>query len=71
MRIVDLAVRVQPAERIVADRAKSNDLLAWLERKGIVDVDGRHLGIKRQILGTSIVRSGGIVRLPALGSRHW
>ena len=45
LRLVDLAVGVQPAERIVADRTERDDLLARLQPERIVDLDGRDLGI--------------------------
>jgi hypothetical protein len=33
-------VGVQASERIVADRPQRNDLLARLQRQGIIDLDG-------------------------------
>src|SRR4029453_11635392 len=39
LRFVDLAVGMQAGERIVADRTQSNDLLARLQRQGIIDLD--------------------------------
>lgn len=45
LRLVDLAVRMQAAERIVADRTQGHDFLARLQRERIIDRDGRDLGI--------------------------
>ncbi len=49
LRLVDLVVRVQPAERIAADRPDSQNLLARIERERIVDLHLRHLGIERYL----------------------
>lgn len=70
LRIVDLAVRMQPTERIVADRAQRDNPFAPLKRERIVDFDRRHLGIVGQVLGAAVVPARRIVRFPAFGSRH-
>ena len=43
--LIDLAVRMQARERIVADGTQGNDLLARLQRQGIIDLDGCDFGI--------------------------
>ena len=65
LRLVDLAMRVQPAERIVADRAHRDDLLVQIERQGIVDLDRRQFGIERQIARSPVVKPGQFVGLVA------
>ena len=70
LRLVDLAMGMQASERIVADRTQGNDLLARLQRQGIVDLDGCDFGIAQQIARPSVMRLGGIVRLSAFGFRH-
>jgi hypothetical protein len=45
LHLVDLAMGVQAGKRIVSDRTQGNDLLARLERQGIVDLDGRDFGV--------------------------
>ena len=45
LRLVDLAVRMQASEWIVADRTQGNDFFARLQRQGIIDLDGCYHGI--------------------------
>jgi hypothetical protein len=45
LRFVDLAVGMQAGERVVADRTKGNDLLARLQRQGVIDLDGCNFGV--------------------------
>jgi hypothetical protein len=70
LRLVDLAVRMQSAQRVVADRAQGDDLLARLQRERIVDLDGRHLGIARQIAGAPVVCLGEPVGFVAFRTCH-
>src|SRR5262245_38512134 len=41
--LVDLAMGMQTGERIVADRTQRDDLLARLQRQGIIDLDRRDI----------------------------
>ena len=52
---VDLPVRMQPRQRIIADRAQGDDLVAGFQRHGIVDLNGSDFRVVRQIAGTPIV----------------
>jgi hypothetical protein len=70
LRLVDLAVRMQPSQRIVAERAQRDDLLAGVKRQRIVDLDGRDFGVAQQIPRPPVMRLGGIVGLFAFGFRH-
>ena len=63
LRFVDLAMRMQTTERIIADRTQRHDLVARFQRKGIIDLDGRDLRISWQIPGSAVMRPGGIVGL--------
>jgi hypothetical protein len=55
LRFVDLAMRVHPAEGIVAERAQRDDLFSRFQRQWIVHFDGRHLGVARQILRSPVM----------------
>src|SRR5207302_11220430 len=70
LRLVDLAVRMQPGKRIVADRTERHDLLAWFQRQRVIDLDGLDLGVAQQILRSSVMHLRRVVRLPAFGSWH-
>src|SRR5262249_38964804 len=70
LRLIDLMVRVQPAERIAADRADGDDLLAGIESQGIVDLDLHHLGIERHVARPPVVDTRQLVGLVASGTRH-
>src|SRR5665213_2308529 len=70
LRLVDLAMRMQPAQWIVADRAQRDDLFAGLEAQGIVDFNGCDFRIAREIAGSPVVNLGGVVRLSASGPWH-
>ena len=70
LRFVQLLVRVQAAERIVADRSERNDFLAWLARKRIVDLDRDHLRIPGQVKRATVVALRDANRLAAFRTRH-
>ena len=55
LRLVDLAAAVQPAQRIVADRAQRDDLFPRLQRQRIVYFNLRHFGVARQILRPAVM----------------
>src|ERR1700689_5259519 len=70
LRLVDLTVAVQPAHRIVSDRAQRNDLLAGLKRHGVVDLHGRDFGIQRQVLRAAVVSLACFANFMASGTGH-
>jgi hypothetical protein len=70
LRLVDLVVRMQPSQGIIAHRAQNHDLLARLQGKRIIDFDGDYLCIARQIAGASVMSFGNSVRFIPLGARH-
>jgi hypothetical protein len=49
LSLVDLAMRMQSSERVVADRSHRNDLLARLKGQRIIDLHGGHFSVQRQI----------------------
>ena len=69
LRVVDLMMRMQPSQRIAADRAQGDDLVAGLERHGIVDLDGNDFGVERQVARAAIVEFADTGRF-SLDARH-
>src|SRR4029453_11362171 len=61
LRLVDLAVGMQGRERIVAERTQGKDLLARLQSRRIIDLDGCDLGVAQQSTGPSVMCLGTIV----------
>src|SRR6201999_248035 len=57
LRLVQLAMAVQAAKRIVAKRAQRDDLFTRFEGEWIVDLDGCNFGVARQILRPAIMGS--------------
>jgi hypothetical protein len=70
LRIVDLSMRMQPTERIVTYRAERHDLLARLQRQGVVDLDRRHLGVEWQVARATIMDLRNTMGLITSGARH-
>src|SRR6185312_11513242 len=68
--VVDLPVRMQAPQRIAADRAQGNDLLAGLQRERIIDLDRRNLRVVRHIARTPVVDLRKPLRFASFGSRH-
>src|SRR2546426_574566 len=65
LRLIDLAMRMQAAERIVAEGAQRDNFLARLQREGVVDLDGRDFGVARQIVRAAVVHPSRGMRLLA------
>jgi hypothetical protein len=70
LHVIDLAMRVQSPQGIAADRAQCNDLLAWLQRKGIVDFDICDIGIEGKIVRAPIVNLREPTGFAARDPRH-
>ena len=68
--LINLVVAEEPCERIVADRAQRDDLLARLERERVIHFDLGHLGVQRQILRLAVMNPGRSLRLVAFGPWH-
>jgi hypothetical protein len=54
-------MRVHPSQRIVAERAQRDDLVAGIETQGIVDLDRRDIGMAQQIARSPVVNLRGVV----------
>src|SRR5262245_36450217 len=61
---------MQFGERVGARRAQSDDLVARFGAEGVVDLDRRHLRMRRQILRAPVVSLCRIVRFLALSACH-
>jgi hypothetical protein len=61
---------MQPPERIVADRAQGDDLVARLQRERVVHLDGSDLRVERQIMRAPIVNLHQSARAFAFGPCH-
>jgi hypothetical protein len=48
-------MRVQPRQRIVADRAQSDNFFSRLQRHRIVDFNGSYFRVARQIMGSAVM----------------
>jgi hypothetical protein len=70
LRLVDLAMRVQAAERIIASRTQHDNLVAWFECKGIIDFDCGYLRIVRQIPRPAVMQADRMIGLFSLGFWH-
>jgi hypothetical protein len=55
LRFVDLAVGMQLCQGIAPGRTQRNNLVAGFKSQGIVDFDGCHLRVKRQILCAPVI----------------
>src|SRR5580693_9820580 len=55
LRLVNLPMGVQPRQRIIADRAQRDDLVAGIEAQGIVDLDGRHFRVAQETPRSPVV----------------
>jgi hypothetical protein len=69
-RVVNLAMRVQPRQRIVSDRTQRDDLFSRLKRQRIVDFDDRNFCIAQQIAGSAVMYFCRSVRLVTLCPCH-
>jgi len=70
LRLVELAMRVQPAQGIIADRAQGDDFFTRLQGQGIVHFNGRHFGVARQIPRSPVMNLCKLVLLVAFGPCH-
>ena len=56
LRLVDLAVRMQTTQGIIANRPQGDDLLARPQRKGIVNLNAGNFRIERQIARAPVMQ---------------
>src|ERR1700676_3715139 len=70
LRLVDLTMRMQPAQGIVADRAQRDDFFSRLQAQGIVHFNRRHLRVAQQIPRSPVMNLFRSMRLVAFGPCH-
>jgi len=70
LRLVDLAMRMQLPQRIVAQRPQRDDLFSGLQAQGIVDFDRRDFGVARQIRRSPVMNLCQFLSPVAFGSCH-